>query len=295
MSYDVNTALQVAQSYIGRATYSMEWNERDGQDIGGTLGFDCSGFVYHVLNHAGAWNDSYLNRAHYTGTLKADLLAAGFVEVDGDHVQAGDVFLWGSNYGAGAGGVSHTGLFNDDGVNIIDSSWYTAGAVNGAINIHDHNAYWALDNQPEYHFFHYVGGETQDDAPEQPENSFTTPTEPDQNLEVGSKVKIPGNFILDDLVEYPAKSGKWYAVNNSISVAPVDANNYIPVGPLTETDENSIATQRQDFDGDGQSYFSFGGQVFDVTDVDADTDSACVTIGGEPVWLKAAPMTEVQN
>ena len=64
---------------------------------------------------------------------------------------------------------------------------------------------------------------------------------------------------------------------------------------MTETDANSIATQRQNFEGEGQSYFSFGGQVFDVTDVDADTDSACVTIGGEPVWLKAGPMTEVQN
>lgn len=95
-----------AMNDIGRATYSMNRGERDGEDIGGTLGFDCSGFVYHVLNYAGAWNDSYLQRAHYTGTLKNDLLVAGFVEVDGEHVQAGDVFLWGSNYGAGAGGVS---------------------------------------------------------------------------------------------------------------------------------------------------------------------------------------------
>ena len=201
------------------------------------------------------------------------------------------MFLWGTNYGANAGGVSHTGLFADDGVNIIDSSWYTAGAVNGAINIHGHNAYWALDNQPEYHFFHYVGGGAHDDVV-QINNSCTAPTEPDQNLEVGSKVKIPGNFILDDLVQY---NGGWYAVNNAISLAPVDYSNYIPVGPLTETDDNSIATARQDFEGVGQSYFSFGGQVFDVTDVDEDTDSACVTIGGEPVWLKAGPMTEVQN
>jgi len=30
MGYNADTALQVAKSYLGRATYSMEWNERDG-------------------------------------------------------------------------------------------------------------------------------------------------------------------------------------------------------------------------------------------------------------------------
>lgn len=289
MGYNADTALQVAKSYLGRATYSMEWNERDGQDIGGTLGFDCSGFVYHVLEHAGAWNANYLQRAHYTGTLKADLEAAGFVEVDGDHISAGDVFIWGDNYGSGTGGVSHTGLFVDNGVNIIDSSWYTAGAVNGAINIHGHDAYWLLDNQPEYHFFHYAGGSSQV-APSKSSN--VNSSAPDQDLEKGSKVKIPGTFLLDDLVQY---KGNWYAVNNGLSVLPVDYNNYIPVGPLTETDKNSIATKDQDFSNAGTSYFTFAGQVFTVSDVDADTDSVEVQIGGEPVWLKAGPMTEVQN
>ena len=78
MGYNGQTAVAFAKTYLGRATYSMEWNERDGQDIGGTLGFDCSGFVYHILNHAGAWDDSYLGRKHYTGTLKKYLEAAGF-------------------------------------------------------------------------------------------------------------------------------------------------------------------------------------------------------------------------
>lgn len=293
MTYNINTVLQIAKSYTGRATYSMEWNERDGQDIGGTLGFDCSGFIYHVLNHAGFWDDSYLKRAHYTGTMKRDLEAAGFIEVDGEHVSAGDIFIWGDNYGAGAGGVSHTGFFVDNGVNIIDSSWYTAGAINGAVNIHDHNAYWALDGQPEYHFFHYVGSVT-DAAPEDPTSNVDFSV-PDQVLEVGSTVKIPGNFILDQLVEWPIKSDKWYAVSAKLTIPDTDYNNYIPVGPLTETDVNNIATHDQDFSNEGQSYFTFGGQEFKVTDVDADSDSVEVQIGGEPVWMPAGPITEVEN
>ncbi|MBZ5995342.1 C40 family peptidase [Leuconostoc gelidum subsp. gasicomitatum] len=289
MGYDVNTAIATAKSYIGRVTYTMDWWGRDGNDIGGTLGFDCSAFVYHVLEQAGAWNGDYLKRSHYTGTLKHDLEAAGFKEVDGDHVSRGDVFVWGDNYGSGAGGVSHTGLFYDDGINIIDSSWYTAGAINGAINIHDHNEYWALDNQPEYHFFHYFGG-GQSVTPSKTSN--VKPSAPDQDLEKGSVVKIPGTFILDDLVQY---QGSWYAVNDSLAVQPVDYNNYIPVKPLTETDKNSIATKDQDFSNAGVSYFTFAGKEFTVTDVDADTDSVCVTVAGEPVWLKAGPMTEVRN
>lgn len=289
MGYDVNTAIATAKSYIGRVTYTMDWWGRDGNDIGGTLGFDCSAFVYHVLEQAGAWNGDYLKRSHYTGTLKHDLEAAGFKEVDGDHVSRGDVFVWGDNYGSGAGGVSHTGLFYDDGVNIIDSSWYTAGAINGAINIHDHNEYWALDNQPEYHFFHYFGG-GQSVTPSKTSN--VKPSAPDQDLEKGSVVKIPGTFILDDLIQY---QGGWYAVNDSLAVKPVDYNNYIPVAPLTETDKNSIATKDQDFSNAGVSYFTFAGKEFTVTDVDVETDSVCVTVAGEPVWLQAGPMTEVRN
>lgn len=157
MGYNAQTAIAEAKKFLGRATYSMQWDLRDGTAADGTIYFDCSGFVYDILAKAGAWDRSYLKRTHYTGTLKADLLAAGWKEVDGNHVSAGDVFVWGSNYGQGAGGVSHTGIFTDNGVNIIDASWYTAGAFNGAINVHNHNDYWVLDSRPEYHFFHFTG------------------------------------------------------------------------------------------------------------------------------------------
>lgn len=157
MSYNAQLAISEAKKFLGRATYSMDWDKRDGANLDGTIYFDCSAFVYYILNRAGAWDNSYLKRSHYTGTLKTDLINAGWVEVDGNHVSAGDVFVWGSNYGAGAGGVSHTGIFTDNGVNIIDASWYTAGAFNGAINVHNHNDYWVLDSRPEYHFFHFTG------------------------------------------------------------------------------------------------------------------------------------------
>lgn len=98
-----------------------------------------------------------MRRSHYTGTLRQDLLNAGWVEVDGNHVSKGDVFIWGNNYGAGAGGISHTGLFRDNGDTIIHSSWYTAGKKNEAVVSTNHNNYWALSNKPEYHFFHSIG------------------------------------------------------------------------------------------------------------------------------------------
>ncbi|MDR1606395.1 MAG: C40 family peptidase [Streptococcaceae bacterium] len=157
MAYQSAIAMQESQKWQHRATYSMEADLRDGTSRDGTTYFDCSGFVYHVLCVAGAWDNSYLQRSHFTGTLKHDLEAAGFVEISGDQVGAGDVFIWGDNYGAGAGSASHTGLFVDND-KIIHSSWYTAGQVNEAVVILKHDYYWQLDGQPEYHFFHYTGG-----------------------------------------------------------------------------------------------------------------------------------------
>jgi len=278
MGYDVNTALEVAQSYIGRATYSMEWNERDGQNLGGTLGFDCSGFVYHVLNHAGAWDDSYLGRAHYTGTLKGDLEAAGFVETNA--AAAGVVFIWGDNYGAGAGGVSHTGIFVDD-TNIIDSSWYTAGAFNGAINIHDHDQYWVLDGKPEYHFFVYTG-ETSDVKPQ------PTP-QPIDNSAIG-KFIAAGNFFtayssfrVDEIAEYNgimqlvnhdlAGGDGWNWNDNGIAWGMVDNtsrsnNENVQVGDYVKLDANyntgSIDQYDRASNGVGIDFGDFGRIWFDA-------------------------------
>ncbi|WP_349533016.1 N-acetylmuramoyl-L-alanine amidase [Leuconostoc citreum] len=115
---------------------------------------------------------------------------------------------------------------------------------------------------------------------------------PDQILEVGSTVRIDGIFSLYDLVPY---NGGYYAVSTPLLIPKVDYHNYIPVGPLTETDDKGNATADQDFSNAGHSYFVFGGQEFKVSDVDVDSDAVEVQIGGEPVWMPAGPLTEVQN
>ena len=152
MTYDAQAAIELARSFEGKVTYSMDWDKRDGVNY-----FDCSGFVYYILAHSGAIDDSYLKRSHYTGTLKADLEAAGFVEVSGDEVQAGDVFIWGGNYGEQAGGACHTGFMTSNSTE-ISSCYYTLGGQGTAIQELNHDYYWGLDGKPEYHFFHYQGG-----------------------------------------------------------------------------------------------------------------------------------------
>lgn len=76
-------------------------------------------------------------------------------------------------------------------------------------------------------------------------------------------------------------NGNWYVVDNSIAIAPIDYNNYIPVGPLTTTDKTGKPLADQTLHKG--SYFIFGKSEFAVTYLD-DTN-VCLTIGGEPVWL----------
>ena len=135
----------------------------------------------------------------------------------------------------------------------------------------------------------YANGQSPLSVPEQ--HAITT-TAPDQILEVGSTVRIDGIFCLDDLVPY---NGGYYTVSTPLLIPKVDYHNYIPVGPLTETDDKGNATADQDFSNAGHSYFVFGGQEFKVSDVDVESDAVEVQIGGEPVWMPAGPLTEVQN
>lgn len=131
------------------------------------------------------------------------------------------------------------------------------------------------------------GGNTPSPAPQ------PSPARADQVLTKGSTVKIPGVFSLDDLIQDQNNSNNWYAVTNLLAIAPVDDNNWIPVGPLTETDVKGKATSDQDFSNAGHSYFTFSEKTFRVMDVDAGTDSALVNIDGRAVWMKAGPLVEL--
>ncbi|MCC4121472.1 CHAP domain-containing protein [Lactococcus lactis] len=87
---------------------------------------------------------------------------------------------------------------------------------------------------------------------------------------------INGVYHVDQLIQF---NGKWYVVDNSIAIAPIDYNNYIPVGPLTVTDKSGHALANQTlYKG---SYFIFGKTEFDVINLYPTT--VALTIGGEPV------------
>ncbi|MCC8440410.1 peptidoglycan amidohydrolase family protein [Leuconostoc pseudomesenteroides] len=149
--YNKDIAVTEALSWQHQATYSMQLDLRDGVEVDGTTYFNCASFIYYVLAKAGAWHNTYLQREHNIGTLQYDLLKAGWVEVDSQHVSKGDVFIWGDDYGISDG--AHTGLFVNNGKKIIHSSWYTAGQHNEAVTMTNYASYWELANKPEYHFF----------------------------------------------------------------------------------------------------------------------------------------------
>ncbi|CAK1222093.1 peptidoglycan amidohydrolase family protein [Fructobacillus evanidus] len=236
MAYNENTALAEARSYIGRATYSMDWDKRDGKQADGTTYFDCSGFVYHLLNVAGAIDDSYLSRSHYTGTLPTDLANAGFVEVDGDHVQAGDIYIWGANYGSGAGGNSHTGIFTSAD-NQISACYYTLGAKNGAVVELGHDYYWALDGKPEYHFYHYNGGQGASTPTAQPAQTTSTSKTSIQKFKDGKdKYVLDGWFTIQDVQQI---NKIWQVRVDELAKLPFDwTDNGIPCRVLENANGN---------------------------------------------------------
>lgn len=89
---------------------------------------------------------------------------------------------------------------------------------------------------------------------------------------------INGVYHVDQIIQF---NGKWYVVDNSIALAPIDYNNYIPVGPLTVTDKSGKVLSNQTlYKG---SYFIFGKTEFAVNNLLS--GSVSLTIGGEPVWF----------
>lgn len=91
-------------------------------------------------------------------------------------------------------------------------------------------------------------------------------------------VTIDGVYRVDLL---PKIGNKWYVATNSISIPPVDYHNYIPVGPLTETDQYGNPTSDQVLSVG--SYYTFSGNKYPLTYIDR--TSMIITVDGEPVHL----------
>lgn len=231
MTYNAQAAIELARSFEGRVTYSMDWDKRDGESY-----FDCSGFVYYILAHTGAIDDSYLKRSHYTGTLKADLEAAGFVEVSGDEVQAGDVFIWGGNYGEQAGGACHTGFMTSNSTE-ISSCYYTLGQAGTAVQELNHDYYWALDGKPEYHFFHYQGGTPanvtgQDNRSETTGQAYDNATSIDKFIAGGNQFVLQAPFTVTDC---QLVNGMYQVKSDDLTAVPFDwTDNGIPTKILED-------------------------------------------------------------
>lgn len=231
MAYNAQKAIELARSFEGNVTYSMDLDKRDGVSH-----FDCSGFVYYILAHTGAIDDSYLGRTHYTGTLKRDLEAAGFVEVSGDETQAGDVFIWGGNYGEQAGGACHTGFMTSNSTE-ISSCYYTLGQAGTAVQELNHDYYWKLDGSPEYHFFHYQGGTPadvtgQDNRSQATSQKYDNATSIDKFKAGGDKFVLQAPFNVDtcELV-----NGIYQVKSSDLSAEPFDwTDNGIPTKLLVD-------------------------------------------------------------
>ncbi|MCM0582801.1 lysin [Weissella diestrammenae] len=91
-------------------------------------------------------------------------------------------------------------------------------------------------------------------------------------------------YVLDS---WQVWQGRWYGVNNDMSVAPIDYNNYIPATPITMTDRFGNRLSDQSIHGNNGvvEFFTLNGnyQVLERSGA-----YVKLSIDGEPVWLKSA-------
>ncbi|CAK8054106.1 peptidoglycan amidohydrolase family protein [Eupransor demetentiae] len=284
MAYNAQVAVNTARSFVGGVTYSMDWDKRDGLEANGTQYFDCSGFVYFILNAAGAIDQSYLERSHYTGTLKQDLEAAGFKEVqknaDGSvDAQAGDIYIWGTDYGKAAGGACHTGIMTGNDTE-ISSCFYYLGAPNTAVVELDYDMYLGLDGNPEWHIFRYMGGGS--------EITPSRPLQPKPNGAIEKFKALGGEFLLGGQLTVQAVETHHVIVQARIDELTAEPFNWDDNGIPLDVLYNDEAKTNDIVAGSKVRFKqSYNNGVIDEYDVKDNAVGIDFTDGNGVVWFDA--------
>lgn len=124
------------------------------------------------------------------------------------------------------------------------------------------------------------------------------PSEADQILNKGSKVKFDGIFKVD-ILKSPISSNLFGCSQltgcsyNDYYNESVKDYHWLPTNDFTEVDRNGNSTGDQRLSG-GNSYV-LNKNIYEVKDIDVNTNSAKLSINGRYVWIKSTYLTEVSN
>lgn len=262
---------------LGRVTYSM--TSRNGPNS-----FDCSSAVYHSLISAGIMPQG--TWVGNTESMFRDLPKYGFERLQPMpgttnvfDVKRGDIFIWGRQ-GASAGALGHTGILLN-GNDMIHCNYGSNG-----ITINNYNYIWQLNGSPAEAWYRYTG---------KPQTipSIPAPNNPvDQILGVGSRVKITGEFTVNDLKFH---NGVWQVRINKL--APVEFtwdDNGVPAAIVQEI-EKGYATKDQVL-AKGSSIIIPGYQI--VTQLAKHGNTWWAKLRGSDgleFWTIAEPLTEIAD
>lgn len=263
----IDSVIQWFEDKKGKVTYSMT-------DRRGPNSYDCSSSVYYALIQGGFLpSDIYIGN---TDTLFNVLETHGWTQLPPNaqgnfNTQRGDIFIWGIR-GNSTGALGHTGVFTD--ANNIDHCSY---GYNGIANS---NYDWlhAINGNPPQTFYRFNGAV--------PANNPT-----DQVVEVGSYIKFPQTYTVDDMQTI---SDVWQVKTNVL--CPVGftwADNGIPAAAVTEVNEG-YATGDQVLDI-GSKYVIPG--KFLVLDVGQSSGRwlAKIQYSGLSFWIDLETTTEVTS
>lgn len=262
---------------LGKVNYSM--TNRNGPNS-----YDCSSAVYHSLISAGIMPQG--TWVGNTESMFRDLPRYGFERIQPMpgtinvfDVKRGDIFIWGRQ-GASAGALGHTGLL----VNHNDMIHCNYGS-NG-ITINNYNYIWQLNGSPAEAWYRYTGKP-------QTTPSIPAPSNPvDQILGVGSRVKIDGEFTVNDLTLH---NGVWQVKNDKLTPVGFDwSDNGIPAEILQEVEGGYAAKDQVLAVG---SRFIFPGYQI-VTNLALHGNTWWAKIRGSDgleFWTIAEPLTEIAD